>query len=219
VGGEQPLVAARDQEVADLAWHRHHPRRVGGVDGQAGADAVRDLGAARHVEPLPGQIADLAHQDQARAPVDPGREVVEGEVVGAGAEHAGLDPTLAQHRGRVNRRRVLQIGEDHVVAGAPLHRAHRLVQALRGVRQEGHLRRRHPEHAGRPGARPRPDREHLLAAGHAAALEGPEPLAGGGVRPEPGRLPAGAEVRHAVQPHELSLVDERHGGPPRVDRL
>ena len=105
--------------------------------------------------------------------------------------------------------------EDDVVAGAQLHRAHRLVQALGGVRQEGHLRRRDPQHAGRPGPRPLLDREHLLAAGHAAALEGPEPLAGRGVRPGPGRLPAGAEMCHTVQPHELPLVDERHGGLPQ----
>jgi len=109
-GWQQPLVAARDDEVACAARYRHHSGRVGGVHGQPTPDAVGDVGAAREIEPLPGQVAHLARQDQAGAPVDEGREVVEREV-GAGAQHAGLDPPLAQHRGRVDRRRVLEIAK------------------------------------------------------------------------------------------------------------
>ena len=89
MGGQQPLVAARHHEVAHLARHRHHAGRVGGVDGETRAGRVGDVGAARQVEPLAGQIAHLAHQDQPGAPVDAGREIVEREVVGAGAHARG----------------------------------------------------------------------------------------------------------------------------------
>jgi hypothetical protein len=187
---------------------------VGGVDGQARAGGVGDVGAAGQVEPLPGEVAHLAHQHQARPPVDLRREVVEREVVIARPDHTRLHPALAQHRGRVHERRVLEIGEDHVVAGAPLHRAHRLVQAFRGVSEEGHLGGPHPQDPGRarPGALP--GHEHLLATRHARALQRAEARAGLGVRGEPGGLAAGAEMRHPVQPDELPLVDERHGEPP-----
>ena len=86
VGGQQPLVAARHHEVAERrpatgttpsAW-------VASTASQRPARA-RQLGAARQVEPLAGQVADLADQDQPGPPVDRGRQVVHREVVAAGA--------------------------------------------------------------------------------------------------------------------------------------
>ena len=76
--------------------------------------------------------------------------------------------------------------------------------------EEGDLAGRDAQQPRGPGARPLADDEHLLAPGHPRALERAEALAGGGVRPEPRRLAAGAEMGHAVEADELALVDQGH---------
>ena len=183
---------------------------MGGVHRQPRARTARQLRAAGQIEALAGEVAHLAHEQEPRPAVHLGGQIVHGHVVAAGADHAGLHAPLAQQGGRVDQRGVLDVREDDVVARAPLHRAHRLVQAFRRMGEEGDLAGLDAQQPRRAGARPLADGKHLLAPRHARALERAEPLAGGGVRPEPRRLAAGAEVRHAVEADELALVDQGH---------
>ena len=88
---------------------------------------------------------------------------------------------------------------------APVDRVNGLVQSLRGVGEEGDrggLDAEQPRHARLDAP---VDCEHLLAPGHARALEPPEAPAGVVVRPEPRRLAAGGEVGDAVESDELCL--------------
>ena len=205
VRGEQPLVAARHHEVAELAGHGHHTEGMGGVHGQPGARTAGDLGAAGKVHALAGEIADLAHEDQSRAPVHALGELVEGEIVTARPDHACLDPALLEGGGWVDEGRVFQVGEDGVVARAPHHGLHRLVQALGGVGEEGHSRRLHTQHAGRARLGALVHGEELVASRHARALEAAHARGRLVVRAEPGRLATGAQVGNLLQTDEVTL--------------
>src|SRR6185436_18086416 len=93
---------------------------------------------------------------------------------------------------------------------APVHRSHRLVQALGGMGEEGDVLGWHAEPPRHAPLGPLVHAEDLLAPRHARALEPPEAGAGGIVRAEPGRLAAGAEMGDALEADELGLRDQAH---------
>ena len=210
VGRQQPLVAGGDHEVAAVAGHGRHAEGMRCVHGQPGAAGARQLGAAREIEPLAREIAHVAHEEQPRARVHGLRQRVHREVMAHGPDDARLHPALAQRRDRIDQRRVLEVGEHRIVPGAPGHRAGGLVEPLGGMGEEGHPGRRDAQQPRHALLGPAVHREDLLAARHAAALERAEAPAGRIVGPEPRRLAARAEMRHALEPDELRLRDKAH---------
>src|SRR5262249_18376819 len=177
------------------------------------------LRPTREIHALAPEIADLPHQHQPGPASDQPSEFVEGQVVVMGSQHASLHPPLLEDGRGIDRGRVLEIREDNVVARAPGHRSHRLIQALGGMAEKGDARSLHAKHAGHPRLRAIVAGEELLAAAHASALEGAHASGNLVVRPEPRRLAARGQMGDPLETDELALVEEGHGGGPQAGRV
>ena len=171
-----------------------------------------DLGAASEVEALAGEVADVADEEKAGAGVDGGGDVVEGDVVVAGADEAGLNAGLAQAAEWEDEGGELEVGDDGVVAGAPINGGDGLVQPFGGVGEEGEAVRDGVEEGGDALLGAGVDVEDGVTAGHALALELAEAAAGVIMRLEPGGLAAGAEVGDPLEADEVGFGEEGGGG-------
>jgi len=104
---------------------------------------------------------------------------------------------------RIDHRRILDVGEDDVISGAPVERVRHDVDALGGAAQQSNVTSRAVDEIGEVLLRRSVNVKHPLATHHAVTLVGGKPGQRRQMTLENWRLPAGAQVGDAADADKL----------------